>query len=61
MSSRTNVTAKRLMDACELLLCKAHALEELTARRNAIRVQATPSRAELVDILPGLVESFAWG
>lgn len=53
MSSRTNVTAKRLMDACELLLCEAHALEELTARRIAIRVQATPSRAKLVDILPG--------
>ncbi len=43
MSNRTNVTAKRLMDACELLLCEAHALEELTARRIAIRAQATPS------------------
>jgi AcrR family transcriptional regulator len=43
MSNRANVTARRLMDACETLLCEADALEELTARKIAVQAQATPS------------------
>lgn len=43
MAVRASVTAKRLMDACETLLCEAVGLEELTARRIAVKAQATPS------------------
>lgn len=43
MHGRTNLTAMRLMDACEHLLCEAEALEDLTARRIAIEAHATPS------------------
>lgn len=43
MHGRTNLTAIRLMDACENLLCEAEALEELTARRIAVEANATPS------------------
>ncbi|TWF49333.1 TetR family transcriptional regulator [Neorhizobium alkalisoli] len=43
MSGRENVTAKRLMDACETLLCETDTLEDLTTRRIAIQAEATPS------------------
>jgi len=43
MHGRANLTAMRLMDACEHLLCEAEALEDLTARRIAIEANATPS------------------
>jgi AcrR family transcriptional regulator len=43
MVVRENVTAKRLMDACETLLCETADLEDLTARRIAVKAQATPS------------------
>ncbi len=43
MHGRTNLTAMRLMDACEHLLCESDALEELTARKIAIEAHATPS------------------
>ncbi|MFB9950966.1 TetR family transcriptional regulator [Rhizobium puerariae] len=43
MHGRANLTAMRLMDACEHLLCEADALEELTARRIAVEANATPS------------------
>lgn len=43
MHGRANLTAMRLLDACEHLLCEAEALEELTARRIAIEANATPS------------------
>lgn len=36
MHGRTNLTAMRLMDACEHLLCEAETFEDLTARRIAI-------------------------
>lgn len=43
MHGRANLTAMRLMDACEHLLCEAEALEDLTVRRIAIEANATPS------------------
>nr|WP_250810370.1 TetR family transcriptional regulator [Neorhizobium tomejilense] len=43
MHGRANLTAMRLMDACEHLLCEAEAFEDLTARRIAIEAHATPS------------------
>ncbi|WP_105383083.1 TetR family transcriptional regulator [Neorhizobium alkalisoli] len=43
MHGRTNLTAMRLMDACEHLLCESAALEDLTARRIAVEAHATPS------------------
>lgn len=43
MHGRVNPTAARLMDACEELLCGVERLEELTARRIAVRANATPS------------------
>ena len=43
MHGRANLTAMRLMDACEHLLCEAETLEDLTARRIAIEAHATPS------------------
>ncbi|KAA0693699.1 TetR/AcrR family transcriptional regulator [Neorhizobium sp. P12A] len=43
MHGRVNITAIRLMDACEHLLCLAETLEELTARRIATEADTTPS------------------
>lgn len=43
MAVRGSVTAKRLMDACETLLCETDAFDELTARRIAMKAHATPS------------------
>ncbi len=43
MHGRTNLTAIRLMDACEHLLCECEALEDLTARRIAVEAHVTPS------------------
>lgn len=43
MHGRANLTAMRLMDACEHLLCESEALEDLTARRIAVEAHATPS------------------
>ncbi|APO70112.1 TetR family transcriptional regulator protein (plasmid) [Rhizobium gallicum] len=43
MHGHVNITAMRLLDACEHLLCEAEALEELTARRIAEEANATPS------------------
>ncbi|MCD2173603.1 TetR/AcrR family transcriptional regulator [Rhizobium sp. C4] len=43
MSTRTSVTANRLLDACQALLCETDAHEELTTRRIAEHAQATPS------------------
>lgn len=43
MHGHTNLTAMRLMDACEHLLCEAETLEDLTARRIAVEANATPS------------------
>lgn len=38
-----NPTAARLIDACEQLLCEIDVIEELTARRLAVRAHTTPS------------------
>lgn len=43
MHRHISPTASRLMDACEHLLCRASAPEELTARRIAIEAHAAPS------------------
>ncbi|MBB3962945.1 TetR family transcriptional regulator [Rhizobium metallidurans] len=43
MHGRANLTAIRLMDACEHLLCESETVDDLTARRIAIEAHATPS------------------